>query len=191
MDTKGSSALKPNERYSYADLLSRPESERWELTDGVPFDMSPSPRRAHQKIVGKLFAQLDRWFEIKPCEPYVAPIDVFLPDEGWVRDRDDLGRIDKVVQPDLIVVCDRDKLIDEGILGAPDLIVEILSPATAYRDVTEKRILYEKHRVREYWIVNPDTLEVQIYLLVGSAYGLPRSADLEESVPVTVFEGLA
>ena len=150
MEPKGTSALKPNERSTYADLSSWPEGE--------------------------------------PCEPYVAPLDVFLPGEDWVRDRDGLGRVDKVVQPDLVVVCDRDKLVDEGILGAPDLIVEILSPATAYRDMTEKRILYEKHRVREYWIVNPDTLEAQIYIMTDSAYGLPgfpgaRHHPAEEKMP--------
>ncbi|MFZ4614727.1 MAG: Uma2 family endonuclease [Rectinemataceae bacterium] len=101
-----------------------------------------------------------------------------------------LGDIDKVVQPDLLVVCDRTMLIDEGIRGAPDFIIEILSPGTAMVDQREKRQLYEKHGVREYWIVNPETFEILQYRSTAGVYGLPSVADLRQPCPVAIFEGL-
>lgn len=181
--------MKAKERYTYKDLCSWPEGERWELIDGEAFAMSPAPKRNHQKVVGKLFAQLEAFFDGKPCEPYISPLDVYLPNKDWKGDT--LEDISDVVQPDLAVVCDPGKLIDEGILGAPDFIIEILSPSSAYRDLTEKRKLYETYAVREYWVVNPDTLELQIYSLSGAAYGLPRAANLENPVPVGIFDGLS
>jgi len=150
--------------------------------------MSPAPRRGHQKLVGALFVQLDAFFADKPCEPYIAPIDVFLP-----KGDESLADIDRVVQPDLLVVCDPAKLIDEGIRGAPDFIIEILSPGTALYDQTEKRILYEAVGVQEYWIVNPETLEAFIYRRGGEGrdgYGLPAVADLSAPTPVGLFQGL-
>jgi len=95
------------------------------------------------------------------------------------------------VQPDILVVCDPAKLIEEGVRGAPDFIVEILSPATALKDQSEKKELYEKKGVREYWVVNPHTLETFVYLLRDGSYGLPRVYSLRASVDVTIFPGLA
>jgi len=119
------------------------------------------------------------------CEPYLAPVDVFLTQaEG------DLDAIDTVVQPDLLVVCDKTKLIEEGIRGAPDFIIEILSASTALKDQTEKRQLYEAQGVREYWIINPKTLETFIYILTDGKYGLPRTADLKTIVKSAIFPGL-
>ncbi|MEI6385703.1 MAG: Uma2 family endonuclease [Spirochaetota bacterium] len=186
--TNGTSAIKPDKHYTYADYKTWPEDERWELIDGKAyplFGMSPAPRRRHQAFSGRLFSQLDRFFEGKPCSLYDSPIDVFLPEGDEA-----LGDIDKVVQPDLLVVCDRTKLIDEGIRGAPDFIIEILSPGTAMVDQTEKRQLYEKHGVREYWIVNPETFEVLQYRSTAGVYGLPSVADLRQPCPVAIFEGL-
>ncbi|MFA6505320.1 MAG: Uma2 family endonuclease [Treponemataceae bacterium] len=183
--TQGNNALKPEGRYTYADYKTWPEGERWELIDGVPYSMSPAPRRKHQDLFLQLGGELDRFFAGKSCRPYASPIDVF-----W-SNRDDPDDEDTVTQPDLLVVCDKSKLIDEGIRGAPDFIIEILSPGTAFKDQTEKRVLHEKHGVREYWIVNPDTFETFIYTLGSDdAYDLPRSADIRKSVPVSIFPGL-
>ena len=96
-----------------------------------------------------------------------------------------------MVQPDAFVVCDKSKLIDEGVKGAPDFIIEILSPSTAMKDQTEKRRLYEEKGVREYWILNPETLELFIYTLKDGRYGLPATADIREPVAVGIFEGLS
>jgi Uma2 family endonuclease len=186
MKTSGTSALKPDQKYSYADYRSWPEAERWELIRGVPFAMSPAPRRVHQWLVSALNGQLYAWFRGKPCRPYVSPIDVFLPDAA----DQDLDDIDTVVQPDLLVVCDPAKLIDEGIRGAPDFVIEILSPSTAWRDQTEKLQLYQRHRVREFWLANPETLDVFIYVYGQDGFQPPRAANLRQTVPVSIFPGL-
>lgn len=182
--TQGSNALKPDGRCTYADYKTWPEGERWELIDGVPYAMSPAPRRKHQGIVGGLFWILFGYLRDKPCRAYVAPVDVFWSDAADPDDED------TVTQPDLLVVCDRSKLVDEGVRGAPDFIVEILSPHTAFKDQTEKRLLHEKRGVREYWTVNPETFETLIYTLENGAYALPRSADIRKPVPVSIFPGL-
>ncbi len=182
----GTSPLKNDRPFTYNDYKSWPETERWELINGEAYSMSPAPRRLHQTLLGGIFVQIDAFFSGKPCRPHIAPVDVFLPE-----DDEALGEIEHVVQPDVFVVCDKSKLIDEGILGAPDFIIEVLSPGTAMKDQTEKRRLYESRGVREYWIVNPETLEVFMYLLRGDQYGLPSVADLREAVPVAIFPGLA
>jgi Uma2 family endonuclease len=99
--------------------------------------------------------------------------------------------VEHVVQPDAFVVCDKSKLIDEGILGAPDFIIEVLSPGTAMKDQTQKRRLYESRGVMEYWIANPETLEAFIYLLKDDKYGLPSAAGLRQPTAVSIFPGLA
>lgn len=146
---EGSSALKPAGKFSLKDREQWPEGERWELIDGEAWNMSPAPNREHQKFVGSLYAALHNYLESKTCEAYVAPIDVFLSEEGADEDA-------TVVQPDVLVVCDPRKLAPEGIRGAPDFIAEVLSPATAAKDLEEKKALYERRGVREYWIVRSD-----------------------------------
>jgi Uma2 family endonuclease len=184
---KGTSALKRPEGYTYADYKQWPEDERWELIYGEAWSMSPAPRRKHQGQVIQIAAQLDQFFSGKPCRPHIAPVDVFLLQEG-----EEAEAAKTVVQPDAFVVCDPGKLTDEGVIGAPDFIIEVLSPATAMKDQTEKRLLYEAQGVREYWIINPDTFELFIYTLKENRkYGLPEVADLREAVPVRIFEGLS
>ncbi|PKL08546.1 MAG: Uma2 family endonuclease [Spirochaetae bacterium HGW-Spirochaetae-7] len=182
----GTSPRKGERPFTYGDYKSWPEGEHWELIHGEAYSMSPAPRRLHQNLVLQFAAELDSFFAGKPCRPHIAPVDVFLPEGDEAIDD-----IEHVVQPDAFVVCDKSKLIDEGVLGAPDFVVEVLSPGTAMKDQTQKRMLYESHSVREYWIVNPDTLEVFIYLLKDSKYGLPSVADLREATAVNIFPGLA
>ncbi|OHE66256.1 MAG: hypothetical protein A2Z99_05710 [Treponema sp. GWB1_62_6] len=184
-ETHGSLALEPGKRYTYGDYRLWPEDERWELIGGVPYAMSPGPLRRHQRLVSLLITQLVNWFEGKPCMPLVSPLDVFLP-EG-AEERDD---IDTVVQPDLVVVCDEAKLIDEGVMGGPDFVIEILSPSTAWRDQTEKRDLYERHGVREFWTINPETLDATIWLRQGEGFGVPCSGSLRVGLESTLFPGL-
>ncbi len=152
--TQGTSAFKMGEKYTLDDYRSWPDNERWELINGKAYAMSPSPRIWHQRLVGKLYLSLSVYVSDansrsgRSCEPFIAPIDVFLtgPDEAE----------DTVVQPDILVVCDPDKIHEDGIHGAPDLVVEILSPSTAARDLEDKKALYERHGVGEYWIVKTD-----------------------------------
>ncbi len=181
----GTSPRKSEQPFTYADYRSWPEGERWELIDGAAYAMSPAPRRIHQSLTIQFASQLDNYFSGKPCRPYIAPVDVFLPEGD-----ETLDDIEHVVQPDAFVVCDKSKLIDEGILGAPDFIIEVLSPGTAMKDQTEKRRLYESRGVREYWIINPETLEAFIYLLKDNKYGLPSAADLRQPTAVWIFPGL-
>ncbi len=123
----------PHERYTYADYRRWPEEQRYELIDGVAYAMA-GPSRRHQRLVGELYRQLANALEDHPCQVYIAPFDVRLPkaDEADVE-------IDTIVQSDLSVFCDPGKLDDAGARGAPDWVIEVLSPATAGHDQIVKR----------------------------------------------------
>ncbi len=153
----GPLALKRDELFTYGDYLTWDDSERWELIDGVPYNMTPAPRRIHQLILADLIRQFTIYLHLKPCQVYPAPFDVRLPEAG---ESDHL--VDTVVQPDLSVICDRKKLDDAGCRGAPDLIVEILSPGTANKDLKVKFAKYERAGVREYWIIDPLKKSLQV-----------------------------
>ena len=161
--TNGTAAVSPDERYTYKEYKSWPEGERWELIDGLAYAMSPAPTRSHQEFVVDLVGKLYAFLQGKPCRLLVSPIDVFLP-----ASRDEAeDEVDTIVQPDVIVVCDHEKLIDKGVRGGPDFVVEILSPSTAMKDLSQKKTIYAKHEVREYWIVNPEDRAGMAYRLDG------------------------
>lgn len=151
-------------RYTYADYCQWPAGERWELIDGIAYAMGPAPVRLHQKVLGNLFRQVADALEGKTCEAYIAPFDVRLP-KGEESDE----KLDTVVQPDLSVICDPAKLDDRGCRGAPDWIVEVLSPATASHDHLAKRALYERVGVREFWLVHPTDHIATIYRQIAPA----------------------
>ncbi len=146
-------------RYSYAEYLSWDDQERWELINGEVWDMSPAPSRLHQEISIRLSSLLYQHFKKKDCAVYAAPFDVRLPEQDNAEDH----AVTTVVQPDISVICDRKKLDERGCLGAPDLIIEILSPATAATDLKVKRDLYEQHGVQEYWLFHPTDRTVMVY----------------------------
>lgn len=172
--------------FTYADYCSWPEEERWELIDGVAYDMTPAPSRLHASISGDLFFALKRFFDGKPCEVYAAPFDVRLPVNGEPDDQ-----VETVVQPDILVVCDGKKLDDKGCRGAPDLVIEILSPATASKDCILKRALYEKHGVREFWLVDPANRMVTVYSLAADGlFGKSAVYSAEDTVQVGLFPDL-
>jgi Uma2 family endonuclease len=174
------------EHYTYRNYKEWPDDERWELIDGVAYAMSPAPSRKHQDIVVELLRQFSNFLLNKPCRVYVAPFDLLLPE---VDETDD--EIDTVVQPDLLVICNRTILTSAGARGVPDLIVEILSPSTARKDTREKFLLYERIGVREYWIVDHVAATVTVFLLgVDGRYGRPNIYGVEETINVTVLEGL-
>lgn len=158
-------ARKPERHYTYGNLKSFPDSERWEIIEGILYDMSPAPRRKHQRVSALLQYELMSIAEPLGCQTYDAPFDVRLPPSGAEdQDTDSYDdEIDTVVQPDIVVVCDETKLDDAGCRGAPDLVVEILSPHTSFKDQTEKLALYERVGVLEYWIVNPEARWLMIY----------------------------
>jgi len=173
--------------HSYADYLTWSPEERWEIIDGVPYDMSPAPSRRHQEISMALSGEFYAYLKGKPCKIYAAPFDVRLPRDGEVEDRD----IKTVVQPDLMVVCKREKLDSRGCLRAPDLIVEILSPFTSSKDSVKKFNLYEREGVREYWVVRPDEQTVAVFKLGSdNRYGRPEMYTGEDKIKVGIFDML-
>lgn len=174
------------ERYSYADLLNWPGEERWELIDGVAYAMSPAPSRRHQDIAIALAALFFLNLEDRPCRVYAPPFDVRLPSPA-----EDGKTATTVVQPDLTVVCDREKLDERGCVGSPTLVVEILSPETAIRDKREKFHAYEQAGVPEYWIVSPWERTLMIFTLdEHGRYGAPTIYGNDEQAPVGVLPGL-
>lgn len=177
---------KPGEKYSYADYLTWDDGERWELIDGVPYNMSPAPKIRHQEILGELAGVFYNFLKGKPCRVYIAPVDVRFKDEIHAADKETYT----VVQPDLLVVCDRDKVDEKGVIGAPDICIEILSVSTAYKDQGEKFVLFEKHGVREYWIINPELETVQLFVHNGTAFDKPLYYRKDEVLKSTVLEGL-
>ncbi|RKX73785.1 MAG: hypothetical protein DRP87_18245, partial [Spirochaetes bacterium] len=148
--------------YTYADYLSWPDDERWELIDGVAYNMSPAPGRQHQEISITISGEIYDFLKDKPCHVYAAPFDVRLPENPDEQDKE----ITTVVQPDVSVFCDESKLDERGATGAPDIAVEILSPYTSVKDQREKLALYERFGVREYWIVDPANCIMWVYRLV-------------------------
>ena len=157
----GNTVVKPDQKWTYADYCNWPDDERWELIDGIAYAMSPAPSRRHQEMSGEVFRQIANHLKGTPCKVYAAAFDVRLPD---FSEQSDDG-IETVVQPDIVVVCDPSKLDDKGCKGAPDLVVEILSPATGGKDLTVKYDLYERHGVKEYWIIHPAEQTLLVYKL--------------------------
>jgi Uma2 family endonuclease len=151
--------------YTYADYLKFSNEERCEIIEGVVYAMSPAPVRKHQEISGNFYALIWNYLKGKSCSVYSAPFDVRLGEKN-----DKFFEIKNVVQPDLSIICDQDKLDDKGCLGTPDWIIEILSPATAKNDLQKKFKLYEKFGVKEYWIVEPNEPYIMVYQLEHGKY---------------------
>lgn len=169
--------------YSYADYLTWPEDERWELIDGVPYNMTPAPTPRHQEILGELFCVLANWLKGNRCRAYIAPFDVRFA-EAEIPD----SKIDKVVQPDISVVCDPQKIDDRGCLGAPDMIIEVISPSTVKKDMGVKLSLYERFGVKEYWVVYPLDETVMVFLHENGQYGKPTVYSVPDEIPVNLFQ---
>ena len=172
---------KDERRYTYADYCSWDDGQRWELIDGVAY-MLAAPGERHQRIAFVISGQLYNFLRGKKgqCRAYVSPFDVRLGAGG--------GEDETVVQPDLLVICDQGKIDDKGCKGAPDLVIEILSPSTSHHDTWVKFHLYRRAGVREYWIVDPDTKTVQVCTLHGRDY-MTTTYEGARSVPAAVLPG--
>lgn len=180
------SAGKRKQQFTYGDLCTWPEGERWELIDGIAYDMSPTPSKTHSDLSGELFFAFMSYLRGKPCKVYAAPFDVRLPDG---KESDSV--VKNVVQPDILVVCDEKKLDEKGCRGSPDLIIEILSPGTASKDCIQKRNLYEQHGVKEFWTVDPTNRLVHVYILGSDGqYGKPAVFTDCGMVTVSIFDDL-
>ena len=172
--------------FTYRDYRQWPEDERWELIEGEAYAMSPAPTRTHQTILGEVFRQIANFLEGKPCQVFVAPFDVRLPEQNEADDE-----IINVVQPDIVVVCDASKLDEKGCRGAPDWVIEVLSPSTASKDHVRKKSLYERHGVHEYWLVHPTDHILTRYRLEGKAFGPALIEETEGCTIVGVLPGLS
>ena len=150
-------------RYTFADALTWNENERIEIINGEALMMAP-PSRVHQEISGEIFRQLANYLEGKKCRVYAAPFAVRL----FERDVEAPEDVDTMVEPDISVVCDKNKLDKNGCKGAPDMVIEILSPSTLRHDRLVKLGLYQRAGVREYWIVDPENRAVQVFLQDGN-----------------------
>lgn len=162
------SQLDFKKQYTYAEYLTWRFNERVELIKGWIYKMSPAPKTKHQESSGELFYAMKHFIKCtnKKCKILDAPFDVRLKKNQGQSEQE----ITTVVQPDICIICDLDKLDDAGCLGAPDLIVEILSDSTAKKDYNEKFNLYEENEVKEYWIVNPATKTIELFSLINGRY---------------------
>ena len=167
------------ERYAYADYAKWDDGDRYELIDGVAYLMS-APTVAHQRLIGRFFRQLAAFLDGKKCEVLIAPLDVCLNAMG-----DDDGT---VVQPDLLVVCDQSKLDEKRCNGAPDMIIEIISPSASRQDRIKKLNKYMQAGVREYWIADPDDKAVAAHILEDGKYVI-NAYDETGSIASNVLEG--
>lgn len=176
------SPAKRNDRtWTWTDYRSWPDDERWEIVGGEAFAMAPAPSIAHQAVTGRIFARLERALAGGPCRPFVAPTDVRLSETD-------------VVQPDILVVCDPGKIAPDCIDGAPEVVVEVLSPNTATRDLREKKSLYARCGVREYVIVDPLEHYATRFLPGASGqeagFGAGDTFGGDELLPFATFAGL-
>jgi Uma2 family endonuclease len=190
MKRMGNPALESGDHFTYRHYKTWPDEERWELIDGHAWAMSPAPTTRHQRLSRKLFDRIENLLEGRPCEAFYAPFDVVLPKGDEPEDE-----VDTIVQPDIVVYCDRSKLTKAGARGAPDISIEILSPSTSKKDLNDKFRLYERHGVREYWVVDPAGDWLCVYCLgLDGRFDEGELRDLvrdSSSVASTVLEGLA
>ncbi|OLN32094.1 Uma2 family endonuclease [Desulfosporosinus metallidurans] len=174
-----------NKRYTFADYLTWPENERWEIIDGVPH-MQSAPTWQHQAISRELLTQFNNYLKEKPCQVFASPFDLRLPE---TNEEDEETTF--VVQPDIIVVCDKEGLKGTGYYGTPTLVIEISSPSTARTDKIWKFNKYEKVGVKEYWIVEPDGKFISVYTLQSNnRYGRPETFIETDMIKVSVFPDL-
>src|SRR5579885_3580944 len=175
------------QHHTYADYLIWSATSGNELVDGVAYVREPpSPSRAHQEIVVELSRQIATSLQGRRARAYVAPLDVRLP-----KDSLDDARIDTVVQPDLLIVCDLQKLDDRGVAGAPDWIAEVLSPSTASYDRTTKLSAYERAGVPEVWLIDPTDRSVTIYRLTAGRYSHPVVLPLSSQTAIAAVPGVS
>ena len=179
---------KAEHKFTYKDYRTWPDDERWELIDGVAYDMSPAPSLDHQRISRKIVTAFDVFLKEKECEAFPAPFDVFIPETP----ERNINDVSTVVQPDISVVCDKGKLISRGCFGSPDLVVEILFPSTMKKDLSLKFDLFQNAKVREYWVVDPGNRFVRVYRLKEDGLYDDGILHMEEGNVITssVLDGL-
>jgi Uma2 family endonuclease len=172
-------------KYSYADYLTWQMDEMVEIIKGKVFkSAAAAPRRIHQKVSLIISNKIFNFLENKSCEVYTAPFDVRLPIKS--KKNEDIFT---VVQPDISVVCDSSKLDEAGCIGAPDLIIEILSPGSNRKELKYKYEVYEESGVKEYWVIHPNEQTLLVYTLSNGKYLASRFYTPGDIVPSECIEG--
>jgi len=166
-----------DKKFSYQDYKNWPDDQRWEIINGEAYNMSPAPKVKHQRIAKDTIKAIDKSLNKKGslCESFIAPTDVVFDDFN-------------VVQPDIFIVCDKNKITEDNIQGAPGLIIEIASKSSVYKDTKIKKELYEKFCVKEYIIVFPDLEIVQRYVLENNRYNAPGIFNWDETLKLKAFD---
>ncbi|WP_026575913.1 Uma2 family endonuclease [Bacillus sp. UNC438CL73TsuS30] len=167
-------------KVTYAEYLTWPDEPRYEIIESIPY-MQAAPSRQHQRIVTNLAGEFYLFLKGKTCEVYTAPFDIRL---SAAEDDEEFN----VVQPDISVVCDESKLDDRGCKGAPDLVIEVLSPSTWQRDRIEKMNLYQKHGVKEYLLIYPNEIIIEQYILDEKFYKTPVIYNEEDHFTSHIFQ---
>jgi Uma2 family endonuclease len=180
------SDLDVNKTYTYADYLKWTFDERLELIKGKIFKMSPAPGSTHQLISGAVFNSLYNYLKGKSCKVFSAPYDVRLMRRSF-DDKD----IITVVQPDICVICDLKKIDEKGCLGAPDIVVEILSPGNNKKELQNKYEVYEESGVLEYWIIHPLEKTFLKYTLVDNYFKASKLLTIGEEVITPILPGFS
>ena len=184
----GALHLDVTKRYTYADYLTWMDDLRRELIDGF-FHLMSAPKSRHALTSSKLHLQIGNYVQKNKgkCRVFYAPFDVRLPLYGSTDD----DKVYDVVQPDICVICDLSKVDENGCIGAPDLIVEILSPSSFKYDWNRKFNRYEKAGVREYWIIDPKAKTTHVFILQPNGeYDMGTAYECNQKAPVFIFEGL-
>ncbi len=177
--------------FTYEDYLTWKFKERIELIKGRIFKMSPGPAVTHQKISMNLISFFNKRMDHAPCQLFCAPIDVKLIGTSFKKRKVADNEIFTVVQPDIIMVCDPEKLADpRSINGAPEMVVEILSPGNTKTETKHKLNLYEENSVLEYWVVHPPYKYVEVYLLKNNKYGKPTIYEMGDDIPCAVLRDI-
>ncbi|MDR3594746.1 Uma2 family endonuclease [Clostridium sp.] len=179
--------IDPLKTYTYKDYLTFDENERIEIIEGEIINMSPAPSRIHQKIITEILYKIRKYIETNngSCEVYPAPFDVILKNND-----EDVINSKNIVQPDISVICDKNKLTDKGCSGSPDMIAEVVSSGSPRNDYIRKLNLYEKFMVKEYWIVNPMKSNILVYVLTENGYDAPTSYTFNDKVKVNIYDNL-
>ena len=173
---------KENKKCTYADYLTWQDNKRWEVLDGIPC-MQVAPSWQHQVISRELMTQFNLYLKDKECQVFASPFDLRIPE----NDESD-EEVETILQPDIVVVCDKNKLKGSGYYGVPSLVVEITSPSTTKVDKILKFNKYEHAGVKEYWIVEPDGKVVSVFTLQSNnRYGRPETYSEENSIKVSVL----
>lgn len=169
-----------DELFSYDEYLTWNDEKRWEIVNRIAYNITSPPGTRHQQVSGALFVTIYNSLKRKACSVFSAPFDVCLGEN--VENKESIYN---VVQPDITVVCDKQKINEKGIKGTPDWIIEIISPGTVKQDFGTKLILYQKFAVKEYWIVDPFAKTINVYITDNSGkYNQERIyADMDEMTP--------